>query len=246
MENNLVILLQLLLAHILTDFVLQPKAWIKHKRMYKARSYILFVHALLAGLLTYLFLQQLQWWYIALFISLTHYLIDWWKLLQKKDDLKYFLLDQVFHFIVILIAWLYLVEGFEQIIPAFSESINSMAFLAILAAYLIVVFPAGFLIGKATQRWQNEIESTTFQINSLEAAGRYIGIFERILVLTFILTDNFSAIGFLIAAKSILRFSDKSETGARKQTEYVLIGTLMSFAITIILGLLVRHFFIFQ
>ena len=77
-------------------------------------------------------------------------------------------------------------------------------------------------------------------MNSLEAAGRYIGIFERILVLTFIITDNFAAIGFLIAAKSILRFSDKTETGARKQTEYVLIGTLMSFAITILLGLLIR------
>lgn len=52
---------------------------------------------------------------------------------------------------------------------------------------------------------------------------------------------NFSAIGFLIAAKSILRFNDKVKIGARKQTEYVLIGTSMSFAITIILGLLVDY-----
>lgn len=246
MENNLVILLQLLLAHILTDFVLQPKGWVKHKRKYKSRSYILFVHALLAGLLTYLFLQQLQWWYVALFITITHYFIDWWKLLQERDNLKYFLLDQLFHFVVILIAWLYLIEGFGEIVPVLSRFINSTAFLSILAAYLIVIFPAGFLIGKATRRWQTEIESTAFKTNSLEAAGRYIGIFERVLVLTFILTNNFSAIGFLIAAKSILRFSDKSETGARKQTEYVLIGTLMSFAITILLGLLVRHFLVFQ
>jgi hypothetical protein len=127
------------------------------------------------------------------------------------------------------------------LIPFLLDLLNSPKILAVIAAYLIVVFPAGFLIGKATKRWQDEIE-TTNKNNSLEAAGRFIGIFERILVLTFILTDNFAAIGYLIAAKSILRFSDKTETGARKQTEYVLIGTLMSFAITILLGLLVYHF----
>lgn len=240
MENNILVLLQLLLAHILTDFVLQPGSWIKHKRKYKAKSVYLLIHSLLAGLLSLLFLQQLRLWYIALFISITHYLIDLWKLYQVSDNLKYFLLDQIFHIIMILIAWLYLIEGFGMIIP-FAETIfNSPQFLAITAAYLIVIFPAGFLIGKATKRWHLEIE-TDYLNNSLEAAGRYIGIFERILVLTFILTDNFSAIGFLIAAKSILRFSDKSESGARKQTEYVLIGTLMSFAITIIIGLLVRQ-----
>jgi hypothetical protein len=241
MENSLIILLQLLLAHILTDFVFQSKSWIEHKRKHKGKSYKLFLHALLAGFLTYLFLQTANWWYVALFISLTHYFIDWWKILQKTDNLKYFLLDQLFHLIVLIIVWLYLIQGFEKLIPFLLDLLNSPEILAVIAAYLIVIFPAGFLIGKGTKRWQDEIEATNLN-NSLEAAGRFIGIFERILVLTFILTDNFAAIGFLIAAKSILRFGDKTDTGARKQTEYVLIGTLMSFAITILLGLLVYYF----
>jgi len=241
MENSLIILLQLLLAHILTDFVFQSKSWIEHKRKHKGKSYKLILHALLAGFLTYLFLQTANWWYVALFISLTHYFIDWWKILQKTDNLKYFLLDQLFHLIVLIIVWLYLIQGFEKLIPFLLDLLNSPEILAVIAAYLIVIFPAGFLIGKGTKRWQDEIEATNLN-NSLEAAGRFIGIFERILVLTFILTDNFAAIGFLIAAKSILRFGDKTDTGARKQTEYVLIGTLMSFAITILLGLLVYYF----
>lgn len=244
MENSLTLLLQLLLAHILTDFIFQPKGWIEHKRKYKGGSYILIFHSLIAGLLTLLFLQRWDLWYLGLFISITHYFIDWWKLLQKVDNLKYFLLDQLFHLIIILLVWLYLINGFSEVIPALIELINSPKFLAVLGAYLFVIFPAGFLIGKATQRWQDEIE-VTYKKESLEAAGRYIGIFERILVLTFIITQNFAAIGFLIAAKSILRFSDKSETGARKQTEYVLIGTLMSFAVTILLGLLI-NFLVFQ
>lgn len=241
MDLDFLILLQLLLAHILTDFVLQPTRWIIHKRQKKAKSIYLYFHALLAGLLTWIFLQELELWYVALFITITHYFIDLWKLNKNNDNLRYFLLDQFFHILIILIAWLYLTEGFEKIIPFLKLLINSPKFLAVVAAYLIVIFPAGFLIGKATRRWHSEIE-LSYRENSLADAGRYIGIFERILVLTFILTNNFAAIGFLIAAKSILRFSDKSESGARKQTEYVLIGTLMSFAITIILGLIVYHF----
>lgn len=202
------------------------------------------LHSLLAGLLTLLFLQDWSLWYIGLFISITHYLIDLWKLVKARDDLKYFLLDQLFHILIIILAWLYLINGFDAVIPGIQSILDSTALLSILGAYLLVIFPAGYLIGKATLRWQEEIEQVD-ENSSLPEAGRYIGIFERILVLTFILTQNFSAIGFLIAAKSILRFSDKTGSGARKQTEYVLIGTLMSFAITILLGLLV-NFIILQ
>jgi len=244
MENSLTILLQLLLAHILTDFLLQPRGWINHKRKFKGKSYILILHSLIAGLLTLVFLQDLSLWYLAVILSISHYLIDWWKLAHNKDNLKYFLLDQLFHVIVIFLVWLYLINGFSAVIPAIENILDSPKLLAVVAAYLLVIFPAGYLIGKATQRWQDEIEQID-ENSSLPEAGRYIGIFERILVLTFILTQNFSAIGFLIAAKSILRFSDKTGSGARKQTEYVLIGTLMSFAITILLGLLV-NMIIFQ
>ena len=241
MNEAIIILLHLLLAHILTDFVLQPSSLIRHKRRLKGNSWFLYVHAFLAGFLSLLFLQILELWLIALFIGITHFIIDLWKLQQKKDNLKFFLLDQFLHLLIIVLAWLYIIDGFYKILPLLSNLFTDTYFLAVLIGYLLIIFPTGFLIGKATQRWQEEIE-VTHQKHSLEAAGRYIGIFERILVLTFILTDNFSAIGFLIAAKSILRFSDKSETGARKQTEYVLIGTLMSFAITIIIGLLIRQF----
>lgn len=239
MNMEIIIFMQLLLAHILTDFVLQPSSWIRQKRQHKTKSRHLYVHALLAGLLTYVFLQDWSGWIVPVFISITHFFIDLWKLNSHKDNLRIFLLDQFFHFIIIVLAWLYLVEGFAHI-GRYLESLgNSPKLLAILVGYLLVIFPAGFVIGKATERWQSEIESISGEM-SLKAAGRYIGIFERVLVLTFILMGNFSAIGFLIAAKSILRFGDKSNSGARKQTEYVLIGTLMSFAAAILIGFSIR------
>jgi hypothetical protein len=143
------------------------------------------------------------------------------------------------HLLVLVFVWLIATDNFREVIPFIASALASKTFLVYLTGYLVVVFPIGFIIGKATQRWQKEIKKED-GIKSLEKAGRYIGIFERILVLTFIMTNNFSAIGFLIAAKSILRFSDKSKSGARKQTEYVLIGTLMSFALTILIGFLMR------
>lgn len=240
MNPELILALQLLIAHIITDFVLQSQQLINQKQQKKAKAPFLYIHALLAGLLTYLIVQDWSMWLVPLIISVTHFFIDLWKLYQKSDSLQYFLLDQMFHLLILLGVWLYLTESFSEVFPAIATFFASKKTLVILIGYLLVIFPVGFVIGKATQRWQEEITGDEGAFPSLKKAGRYIGIFERIMVLTFILTGNFSAIGFLIAAKSILRFSDKAKSGARKQTEYVLIGTLMSFALTIIIGFLMR------
>jgi len=238
MEYSTIIILQLLLAHVLTDFVFQNKKMVEHKRTYKASSWYLYAHSVLAGVLTYLILQQWSSFLVPIVIIISHFLIDLWKLHQKEDNLKYFLLDQFFHIIILVLTWLYLTQNFSNVFSEIRTFFSSTEKLAVLIGYLVVIFPVGFIIGKATERWQKEIAIEEEQ-SSLKKAGRYIGIFERILVLTFILSSNFSAIGFLIGAKSILRFSDSK--GGRKQTEYVLIGTLMSFAICIAVGLLIIY-----
>ena len=192
------IFLQLFLAHVLTDFVFQTSKWVKQKQKKKSKSIFLYLHAFLAGLLSYLLLRDWDQILVPVFISITHFVIDLWKLNQKKDNLKYFLLDQLLHVLVIIIACLYLSSSFEQIGPRLIQLLDSYSFLSILIAYLLIIFPVGFIIGKATEKWHDEILKNTKEPLSLKAAGRYIGIFERILVLTFILTDNFSAIGFFL------------------------------------------------
>ena len=59
---------------------------------------------------------------------------------------------------------------------------------------------------------------------------------ERILLLTFIFAGYPEGIGFLLAAKSIFRFGDLQRTQELQQTEYVLIGTFLSFTIAIVIG----------
>ena len=43
------------------------------------------------------------------------------------------------------------------------------------------------------------------------------------------LVDQPSAIGFLIAAKSVFRFGELRERSNRMEAEYIIIGTMMSF-----------------
>lgn len=73
--------------------------------------------------------------------------------------------------------------------------------------------------------------------NSEYNTGRIIGILERIFVFIFVLLSQYTAIGFILAAKGVARFPDfKSRTFA----EYVLIGTLLSTLLAMIVGYLVK------
>ena len=52
-----------------------------------------------------------------------------------------------------------------------------------------------------------------------------------------VLIGQYEAVGFIIAAKSVLRFKDTDTA----KTEYVLAGTLLSFGIATLLGLMVKQ-----
>lgn len=104
-----------------------------------------------------------------------------------------------------------------------------MHYLVILILYLIQVWPIGWLMKKLTARWRNEVEIPGAERDSLASAGLWIGALERLLIVTFVLLHEYSAIGFLIGAKSLLRFGDTTQVHPRKQSEYILIGSLLSF-----------------
>ncbi len=69
-------------------------------------------------------------------------------------------------------------------------------------------------------------------------AGRVIGMLERILILFFVLVNQFGAIGFIIAAKGFTRFK---ELDKREFAEYVLIGTLLSSLFAFAVALLIKQ-----
>lgn len=63
---------------------------------------------------------------------------------------------------------------------------------------------------------------------------------ERALTYILVLSGNSSAIGFLFAAKSILRFGEIKEPGQQKEAEYIIIGTFASFGWALLVAILVK------
>lgn len=74
----------------------------------------------------------------------------------------------------------------------------------------------------------------------MEKAGFWIGCLERIFVYSFLLTGYTEAIALLVAAKSIFRFGEIKDPGKRKETEYILIGSLLSFGLAMVTGYIIR------
>jgi hypothetical protein len=236
----MVTLFQWIFAHLLGDFILQSRAMVRHKQRLKARSWMLYLHCAIHGILVYLFAPGWDLWIIPLLVMFTHYIIDLWKL-NQPEGVVYFLIDQFLHILVLFGLWCLFLAPAGWLPKNWVLLMHSQKAWAIASGYLLVTFPLSLLLASATQRWRQQAEENNMHSSiSLNEAGKWIGIFERVLVFTFVVSGHFEGIGFLIAAKSILRFNDIKGHEARKEAEYILIGTLMSFSFSILIGLLVR------
>lgn len=69
-----------------------------------------------------------------------------------------------------------------------------------------------------------------------ERVGELIGIIERLLILTFVIAQNYEAVAFIVAAKSIARFSALDD---KDFAEYYLIGTLLSVIVAVTVGVII-------
>lgn len=228
------LLIRLIIAHLLTDFVFQPDSWVDQRFKNGWHSKYLYLHGIIAGVLAYFLsgLWNLIW--IPAVVAATHILIDGLKA-KYENNIQSFLLDQLGHFMVILFVWVLIISpGPEDIALLEQIFLPGINVWVIVAAYLIIIWPSSVLISKITEKWRTDI---TDENKSLEKAGMWIGRLERFLILTLVLLKQYEAIGLLVAAKSIFRFSASRSVG-----EYVLIGTLLSFTIAITVGLVASLF----
>mgnify|MGYP000294124266 CR=1 FL=1 len=107
---------------------------------------------------------------------------------------------------------------------------------AILVGVGLVVWLGNFVVAAVLRPFSEEIEAR----QGLGGGGEIIGYSERLLIYVFVLADAPAAIGFLIAAKSIYSFGESSDENRHKRSQYVIIGTLVSFAYAVTLSYLVR------
>ncbi len=116
-------------------------------------------------------------------------------------------------------------------------SCTLIAALLITAGGFFCIWVGGVFVGWAIERF---LVTELADPQGMKNAGRAIGWAERTLIYVFILGDATTAIGLLVAAKSIMRIgetrSDRNEgesdepSDRRAMTEYVIFGTLVSFA----------------
>lgn len=229
----MIILIRLFLAHLIGDFVLQPKSWVKEKEDKKAKSVKLYIHALVHGVLTIALLWDINYWLLAVAVAVMHLGIDALKLYCQRENskTKWFLIDQGLH-VVSLILLLFIC--FKPQLNLSHLSLNPSIWVYI-TAVLFLTSVSGIVIQILLSKWSKSISNGND--DSLANAGKYIGILERLFVFTFILVGQWEGIGFLLAAKSVFRFGDLKESKDRKLTEYILIGTLLSFGIATGAGL---------
>lgn len=229
----MIILIKIILAHLLGDFLFQPDSWIKAKEKEKLFAWQLYVHTFLHFILIMILVYEIKFWKWALLLAMLHLITDITKLFfqTKKTKRTYFFADQFVHLLLICMVWIFYQNKSMSILFQ-----NKEYYIALLAFIYALTQPVSMLIRTFISRWSPEKEGNEHE--SLEKAGNWIGIFERLFVFAFVLTGQWEAVGFLLAAKSVFRFGDLKDSKDRKLTEYVLIGTLLSFGIAILMGII--------
>lgn len=223
-------LIRLLLAHLLSDFVFQTSRIAENKKWF---SGYLYIHILTVFLCTAVLTG---WWAVSALIAATHYIIDGSKQQLKErnvaGELVLFIGDQILHILVIIVIWAWKYDhlDFFESMSAFLSDYNTSL---ILLGYLVITTPVGYLI-RITTKGMNRQEQ---HAGTNERGGKNIGIYERVIILTLVLLGQYEAIGFLITGKSIIRFVNKDE---HIRSEYVLLGTMMSYMFAIVTGVLIK------
>ena len=227
MDNSIIWLLKLLLAHFISDFWWQPSKWVADKALQKIRSKYLYLHIAVTGLTALAFIG-FEYWIVVLVIIVTHYLIDLLKS-YTKNSFRNFAIDQILHIVIIVICWLFVFKQHRPNMQEVAAFYNNSKFWVFAAGVFFLTLPSSIIIGQATRQW--EVPA------GLKNAGKYIGIIERVLICLLVYQDHYEAVGLLVTGKSILRYNSTNE---EVKTEYLLIGTLLSIFIAFAVGLTLK------
>ena len=237
------ILLQFI-AHLFADFIFQPQNWSVAKSKKILTQHHVY-HGIVVFVFAYLLSFDFGFWWAALVITIVHFLTDILKsyleinAYKKGNNRNYFFLDQFTHIVsLVLISLLY--NQYTVINFIFDLPFEG---ITITAAFVLCAKPTNILIKNIFRTFSIDIpknnnldkpqENPSIHEQSLPNAGKLIGIMERFLVLALILVGQFSAVGLIVAAKSVLRFR------STVKNEYILVGTFLSFGIAVLIGTLI-------
>ncbi len=211
----------LLLAHVLADFVFQTAGMVKAKRHPGVFLWhITIVFSLSAAALG-------GAWPAVVAATVAHLGIDAAKTYALPAPMRgtatAFSADQAAHLASIGAVVLYWPDAAQTgLWAAWWPGLIQPAL--ILSGFVVAVLAGGHVVALFMAPYAQRFQD--FRAQGLPNAGKVIGQLERGLIFLLVLIGQPTGIGFLIAAKSLLRFEATKE---QKASEYVIIGTLTSF-----------------
>jgi Protein of unknown function (DUF3307) len=224
-------LIALSFAHVLADFIFQTN-WMAANKRDPARLIAHIAVVLLTAIAAIGTLHP------ALFaLTAAHLVLDAAKAWLPWKGLGAFLLDQALHVATLFAVAFWVPDlwamglwgtpvagGWTSAMwstPAGAEVLP--AIMVALTGLIVATRAGGFAIGLFMAQWTQALPT-----EGLKNGGRAIGLLERGLIFLLVVVGLPEGIGFLIAAKSVLRFGAVGDD--RAFSEYVIIGTLASFA----------------
>jgi hypothetical protein len=241
-ESTAGLLLKLLLAHTAGDFVLQPDEWASNKRDPRLLARHLLVHAALLAAVVLTEAFSLRLVLGCVWILATHAAIDSWTSRATWPRGRQLAVDQVLHVAAILLAaWIVRPGGATSATEFAGSWLGQRRLHVFLLGALVTVWVGAVVVGRAVKPFADKVTARAAGgPPGIEKAGRFIGMCERWIVFVAILLRVESLVGFVIAAKALLRLPETREPDSRTLAEYYLAGSLMSLLWSVSLGFLTR------
>lgn len=245
-------ILALLLAHLVGDYILQ---WDSLSRWKSEKVSGVLVHGVIVTAITLLFTIPFDpsWWPWAIFVGISHTLIDGLELPFRrylvargpgKSALGLFLVDQALHLAIIgfaLVASGYL-SG-PVIVDGLVRTSNDHRLLTFVVAYAFLTMPAWIIIKFLVHGLLNG-SAPDF---SLKPESKYLGMFERGIIATMILLGQFLLIPLATLPRLIYDWTGNpapeaaGPDSARRQGVLYLAELLASMALAVAIGLILRQ-----
>ncbi|MBB6696596.1 DUF3307 domain-containing protein [Clostridium algidicarnis] len=244
-----IMLILFLIGHVLGDFYLQSSelALNKDESFKKLLKHsVIYLFSMMFVIIPVFSFQLLKW---AFIISIAHFTVELIKFFIKnkitindKIDVLAYFVDQIIHILIIMvttltiyllsepISYIYCIQSILNRLPADVLSIFSW-----ILVLLIIIKPVSITIKKVLYRYKPTMNED--EVGGHPNAGALIGILERCIILLLLSVGQYSAIGFVLTAKSIARYNKIADDP--KFSEYYLLGTLLSTMLVIVAYLLV-------
>lgn len=231
--------MSLLTAHLIGDFVLQTR----YDVLYKKQLPVLLKHAFTVAVLSWVFTGSLELWIILPWIGLTHAVTDYAKVTwgdEHAEPFTIFMLDQFVHLVVIVFTAFVIPALFvyESAWVLMYQDVYLQA-MFITCGLILAVRVGGIVIGIWIYPMMQFFEQSDKE--RMDRSGKVIGELERMLIFFFVFIGLSGLVVFLLAIKAIFRLGTLLNEERKPETEYIIVGTLISFTWALIFAWLTHY-----